>query len=103
MIKISIRYQSTGEFLSLTSKGHANSGPLGEDLVCAAVSGIVLGGINALKGKHYALSSDEKTGVLELCNIGKMDGHDAIVIETIVAQLQAIERDNPKHLRISVE
>ncbi len=103
MIKITIRYSSTGEFLSLNSKGHANSGPLGEDLVCAAVSGIVLGGINALKGKHYALTSDDKTGVLELCNIGKMDGHDSIVIDTIIAQLQAIERDNPNYLSISVE
>ena len=48
MIKITVRYQSTGEFLSLESNDHANSAPHGEDLVCAAVSGIILGGINAL-------------------------------------------------------
>ena len=103
MIKITIRYQSTGEFLSLESLGHANSAPHGEDLVCAAVSGILLGGINALKDECYSLKTDEKKGNLVLCNIGKMSQHDNIVIETVISQLQAIERDNPKFISISVK
>ena len=103
MIKITVRYQSTGEFLSLESSGHANSAPCGEDLVCAAVSGILLGGINALKDKCYKLKADEKSGSLSLCNIGKMSQHDIIVIETIISQLQSIERDNPKFISISVQ
>ena len=103
MIKITVRYQSTGEFLSLESLGHANSAPHGEDLVCAAVSGILLGGINALKDECYNLKVDEKKGNIELCNIGKMSQHDIIVIETIISQLQAIERDNPKFISISVK
>ena len=103
MIKITIRYQSTGEFISLVSQGHANSAPYGEDLVCAAVSGIILGGINALKENHYKLTQDESKGIIELCNVGKMSQHDNIVIETIVSQLQSIERDNPKFMRVSIE
>ena len=103
MIKITIRYQSTGEFLSLESVGHANSAPYGEDLVCAAVSGILLGGINALKDECYSVKTDEKRVNLVLCNIGKMSQHDNIVIETVISQLQAIERDNPKFIRISVK
>ena len=103
MIKITVRYQSTGEFLSLTSIGHANSGPHGQDLVCAAVSGIVLGGINALKGDNYSLKQDEKKGMIELCSIGTMSQHDEIVIETVVSQLSSIMRDNPKFLKISIE
>ena len=103
MIRISVRYTSTGEFISLVSKGHADSAPYGEDLICAAVSGILLGGINALKGKNFTLKSDENKGIIELCNIGKMSEHDIIVIETIVSQLQAIERDNPKFIKISIE
>ena len=102
MIKITVRYQKTGEFLSLTSVGHANSAPYGEDLVCAAVSAVILGGINSLK-ENYKLNVNEKKGIIELSNIGKMDEHDSIVIETIVSQLQAIERDNPKFIKISIE
>ena len=103
MIKITVRYQGTGEFLSLESLGHANSAPHGEDLVCAAVSGIVLGGINALKDDCYKLHYDENKGSIELCNVGKMSQHDNIVIETIISQLQAIKRDNPKFIKISVQ
>ena len=103
MIKIKIKYQSTGEFISLVSQGHADSAPYGQDLVCAAVSGVLLGGINALQGKNYSLKSDENKGILELCNIGNMSEHDNIVISTIVSQLQAIERDNPKFIKISIE
>ena len=100
MIKISIRYKKTGEFLSLTLTGHANSAPKGEDLVCAAVSGIILGGINALSGKNYQIKEE---GNLELSNIGEISSHDSIVIETIIAQLSAVARDNPKYVKISVE
>ena len=103
MIKITIRYQSTGEFASLTSQGHADSAPHGQDLVCAAVSGVLLGGINALKGKNFSLKQNENKGILELRNIGKMESRDSIVIDTIVLQLQAIERDNPIYIKISIE
>lgn len=103
MINITIKYLSSGEFHSLTSKGHANSDALGHDLVCAAVSGILLGGINALKGKNFTLKSDEIKGIIELTNVGKMDAHDNIVIETIIAQLTSVSRDNPKFIKVSIE
>ena len=103
MVQIIINHQKTGEFALLKTTGHAGSAPNGEDLVCAAVSGIVLGGINALKGKHYKLKYDERNGNIQLSNIGKMSEHDEIVIETIIAQLQAVARDNPKYVKISIE
>ena len=103
MIHITIKYKSTGEFISLISQGHADSAPYGQDLVCAAVSGVILGGINALQGKNYSLKNNENKGILELRNIGKMSERDAVVIDTMVLQLQAIERDNPKFIKISIE
>ena len=103
MINITIKYQSTGEFISLVSQGHADSAPYGQDLVCAAVSGVILGGINALKGKNFSLKNNENKGILELRNVGKISERDAIVIDTMVLQLQAIGRDNPKFIKISIE
>ena len=103
MTKITVRYSDTGEFVSLHSVGHANSGDYGKDIVCAAISAVILGGINALEGQNYKLKADEQKGEIELYNIGNMTEHDQIVIETVVAQLSSIARDNPKHLKISVE
>ena len=81
--------------------GHADSGPNGHDLVCAATSGIILGGLNNLQDK-FNLKTDEKKGFLELSKIGEISSHDKIVLETIVKQLQSIARDNPKYVKISV-
>ena len=47
MIKITAS-RNDGKIVNLTVKGHANSAPKGEDLVCAAVSSILVGGCNAL-------------------------------------------------------
>ena len=101
MIKITIRYAKSKEFESLSIKGHANSGPLGHDLVCAAVSGVVLGGINALEGE-FSLKQDSKSGSIELAKSQDISEHDKVVIETIIAQIKSIARDNPKNIDVSV-
>lgn len=101
MIKVLIRYNLSKEFESLEINGHANAGPYGHDLVCAAVSGVVFGGINNLQGK-YQIKQNEKSGSLEMKCSDCVNEHDQIVIETILAQLQAIARDNPKNVKISV-
>ncbi len=102
MIKVLIKYSENQEFISLKIKGHANSGPYGHDLVCAATSGIVLGGINNLQGK-YNLEQDENNGVLELTSLDKVSSHDSVVLETIIKQLEMISEAYPKNIKISVE
>ena len=101
MIQITVRYDNLKEFVSLSMIGHADSGPNGHDLVCAAVSAIILGGVNAIEGK-LNVKEDEKKGFLELSKIGEISNHDKIVLETIVKQLQSVARDNPKYVKISV-
>ena len=49
MIKVLINHASNGQVNFLEIKGHANSAPHGEDLVCAEVSAVVTGGFNNLK------------------------------------------------------
>ena len=59
MIKITAS-RNNGKITSLTVKGHANSAPHGEDLVCAAVSSILVGGCNALKEPNcFAIKLNE--------------------------------------------
>ena len=104
MIKIIIKsrcksHQGT-DFVSLTVSGHANSAPHGEDLVCAAVSGIVLGGINAFDEGDIVIKSDEKSGEIIIERGSRFNEHDYVVIETIVKQLEAVARDNAKFIKI---
>ena len=54
MIKIVIKRDvSSQKIISIEVKGHANSDDYGKDLVCAAVSTVITGGMNALQDKEY--------------------------------------------------
>ena len=53
MIRVKVK-RDKGQIKSFQLKGHAESGPVGHDLVCAAVSGLTFGAVNS---------------VLELCDV----------------------------------
>ncbi|GAA0294907.1 hypothetical protein GGQ92_000707 [Gracilibacillus halotolerans] len=107
MIRVKIK-RDNGQIKSFQLKGHAESGPVGHDLVCAAVSGITFGAVNA---------------VLELCNVpleidqaGSEGGFLKVTIEDMqpspdlekacllfegmLISLQTVEHDYSKHISI---
>ena len=60
MIKIVIKRDvSSQKIISIEVKGHANSAEYGKDLVCAAVTTVMTGGMNALQDKDYDFKLEE--------------------------------------------
>ena len=102
MIKVRIGHASNNQVNFLEVKGHANSAPYGEDLVCAEVSAVVTGGFNNLKNhKNYELKLDEGYALFKAdC---QLDAHDEVVIETIVCGLNTICEENPKFIEIKTD
>ena len=98
MIKILIRFEEK-EFKSLEVKGHANSAPHGQDLVCAAVSGILTGCTNAIQEEaKFHLDVDE--GYYKLEAIDSLSPHDEAVIDTIIVGLKTIANEYDKFVAI---
>ena len=98
MIKVLIKSEEK-KFKSLEIKGHANSAPYGEDLVCAEVSAVITGGLNNLKNpKDFNLVLDEGYSYVEALN--SISSHDEIVIETIITGLKTIEECHSKFIQI---
>ena len=98
MIKITAT-RSNGKIVSLTVKGHANSAPKGEDLVCAAVSAILVGGCNALSNPNcYTIKLD--SGDASITEKEHANTHDYEVLEVMLVQLKTIEETNNKFLQI---
>lgn len=95
MIKISLITSEKG-FEELLVKGHANSAPYGEDLVCAAVSAIVLGGANALNEADYSFKVEE--GYVDIKRVKEISKRDEIVIETMLTQLESLASSYPKNV-----
>ncbi|MCH4210998.1 MAG: ribosomal-processing cysteine protease Prp [Bacilli bacterium] len=99
MIKITLKSQN-GEFVSLEAKGHAGSGPYGHDLVCAAISAVILGGLNALKDDESSYSVKVEEGHTLLERNKTLSEHDTIVIETIVKQIESIAESHPDNVKL---
>lgn len=100
MIKIQVTYQKD-EFESLIAKGHADSAPKGKDLVCAAVSAVLEGGVQALTDGDGSYRLRMREGNLELTRlIPKMSEHDEVVIETIITQLESIAQVSNDYVQL---
>ena len=81
------------------AKGHANAGPYGSDLVCAAVSAITIGGINALEGTdrfQYLLEEGHAKVIFQK----EPSLKDIHVLETLECQLESLAESYPDKVRL---
>ena len=99
MIKVEISYKGKG-FSSLLVKGHANTGEYGKDLVCAAVSAVTVGAMNAIENPDDDFEIEIEEGRLSCTAKGAVSEHDEDVIETLIIQLKTIEASYPKAIEI---
>ena len=98
MIKITAT-RNNGKITNLTVKGHANSAPHGEDLVCAAVSSILVGGCNALSNHNcFAIKLD--SGDASVTEISHANEHDYEVLEVMLVQFKSVEETSAKFLKV---
>jgi uncharacterized protein YsxB (DUF464 family) len=81
--------------------GHANSAPYGEDLVCAAVSAVITGGINALDLIAVKVKNTEGLSDLQILDL-KHDPNQS-VYRVMHIQLQTIANDYPKFIHIKLK
>ncbi|GAB2560563.1 ribosomal-processing cysteine protease Prp [Gracilibacillus alcaliphilus] len=108
MIEVTIERENL-HVKSFTLSGHAGSGPVGHDLVCAAVSGISFGTVNAV----FTLCEIE----LEIDQAGDEGGYLKVTIpndvteenltkasllfEGMVVSLKTVEQDYGQYVSIS--
>ena len=100
MIKINIEKNYT-KIISLEVSGHSNYDEKGKDIVCAGVSAIVVGGLNALLNENKkAIDYEYKDGYayvfvkdIDNDNINK-------ILDVITTQLYTIEESYPKFIKI---
>ena len=101
MVKVTIEYKGK-DLRLLEIKGHANSAPYGEDVVCGAVSLASFGALNAMEEleDEFGYEVDQEEGLIRLEAKGRLSEHDAIVLETLILQLKTVEASYPKNIAI---
>ncbi len=86
---------------SVTIKGHANAATKGEDLVCAGVSSIGIGTLNALdllvsKDTHEELSE----GFISI-EVAKSNPTIQTILQTMIIQLETMQHAHAEYIKIT--
>jgi len=107
MITVTI-FRQHDELTAIEISGHANSGPYDHDLVCAAVSAVSFGTINAilkLCDQKLHIDQAENDGGYLFVKIPSIDVKDQkdnvqLLLEAMLVSLQTIERDYGDFIKI---
>lgn len=105
MINVTIYKDSFDNYKGFMFKGHANFSEYGKDIVCAAVSVLVINTVNSLEAftpDTFTLESEEKNGYLNLeFEHNKRSNEARILLDSMVLGLQGIyDNGNKKYIRI---
>ncbi len=99
MTTVSIKKEQN-QIVEITIKGHANYEEYGKDIVCAAISSIVITSVNAiLRIDDNAISYEEKKDTIKI----KVLKHIEIVnilIENMLAELNDLTKKYNKNIKI---
>ena len=90
-------------FTKIEISGHANSGKYGHDLVCAGVSCVTFGTLNALDkmtSESVQMNVNHKI-TIEVTNL--LDETCQIILNTLMIQLDTIKEQYSKYIEIKQE
>ena len=96
MTKVTFYQNQAGEFIGFTADGHAGSGEAGNDLVCAAVSVLVINTVNSLEQlteDELTVESDEERGRIRLTIGGKSSRDAQLLLRSLAVGLTSLESD----------
>jgi uncharacterized protein YsxB (DUF464 family) len=99
MIKVRI-LRMNQRIVGFIVKGHANYDEYGKDIVCAGVSAISVGGLNALaslKDKNIELKMSD--GHILIRNASSNE-EAQIILNTIIIQLQTVKEIQKDYIKI---
>lgn len=111
MVDVNIKYKGMKNIKSIIVKGHAGYDVYGKDIVCAGISAIMYGGINALCSyienaeDIELIDKYEKENTLgfNMLNDVYMEPEIQAILKTIMIQLKTIYEDYKNYISFDVE
>ncbi len=96
MIRITIKKNSYGVYNGFLVKGHAGYGEYGKDIVCAAVSVLVINTINSIETfteDAFQLDTDEETGLIDFQVVSDISSETKLLLDSLLLGLKGITAD----------
>ncbi len=97
MIRVKVYKSNEGKIRGFKCSGHAGYAYSGEDIVCAAVSMLVINTINSIEKfipeESFSVKTDEESGLIE-CRFDKDPSEKAeLLLKSMVFGLETVEKN----------
>lgn len=96
MIQVTIYENQKHEYTAFRCIGHAEYGEPGEDIVCAAVSVLVINTINSIEqivSDEFDIVTEEESGLIDFSLKKDYSGESVLLIRSLVLGLQGIQNN----------
>ena len=105
MINVSIYKNAENLVTGFRLSGHADYSEYGSDIVCAAVSALVINTINSIENftsDRFTLDQDEKKGFIEFQVISPLSNNSNLLLSSLVLGLSGIvEEYTEKYIKLT--
>ncbi|MBB1080149.1 ribosomal-processing cysteine protease Prp [Limosilactobacillus sp. STM2_1] len=105
MIRASFSLDSNQRITSFKLTGHADSGPYGQDIVCAAVSALSISTVNGLEQVVHAAPHVEQDnangGFLKVTDLS-LERESQILLRTLLNGLIDIQESYPQNIKVKM-
>ncbi len=94
MVKVTIYKDQNGHYEGFDCTGHARYADVGQDIVCAGVSALVINTINSVENLTENMAeaqSDEETGEIRFHFEGQPDASGKLLMDSLVLGLEGIQ------------
>lgn len=100
-----IFYKKNNSYYRVECSGHAGDSPAGENIVCAAVSALVINCFNSVEKftDDFVSSETSKDGITSLQLKENCSNDATLLVKSLEFGLSEISRDNRQYLKISVK
>ncbi len=96
MTKVTFYQNSRGQITGFAAEGHAGYAQAGEDIVCAAISALVINTVNSLERltkDAFTLDTDQESGFIRLAMEGDFSEKAELLLQSLALGLSDLESE----------
>ncbi len=104
MINITIYRNAEKQITGFVVLGHSGYAEAGSDIVCSAVSALVINTINSIQhftSDQFRLEQDEDTGYIEFHVISPVSGNTTLLLNSLALGLQGVSEGYKSYVKLS--
>ena len=103
MINIAIYENAEKQITGFVVSGHSGYAEAGSDIVCSAVSALVINTINSIEhftSDRFRLEQDEDTGYIEFHVISPISSSTALLLNSLALGLQGVSEGYKSYVKL---